>query len=74
MTGHRDKELDSLRGKRVKIWFKDGDILIGKLCFMEQYNERYALENAFDHKRGFLRDAKNIQFRKSHIKRVEVFR
>ena len=67
---HRDTYLDMFLEKRVKVWFKDGDILIGQLCFMENFNERYALKNVIDHRKGILRPC--MMFRKSHVRKLEV--
>ena len=69
MNTHRDKYLDTLEGKRVKIWYKDGDILTGNLTYIEA-DGCYALKNCMDFKRGFIRPF--MEFRKSHIKRLEV--
>ena len=71
MNAHRDKYLDTLEGKRVKVWFKDGDILTGNLIYVEA-DKRYALKNCMDFKRGIIRHCSQLEFRKSHIKRVEV--
>lgn len=70
MVNHRDSYLDSNVGKRVKVWFKDGDVLIGQLCFMENHNERYALKNVIDHRNGRIRPL--LMFRKSHVRKMEI--
>ena len=69
MNTHRDKYLDTLEGKRVKVWFKDGDLITGNLTFNEGMG-KYRLKNCFDNRKGFVRS--DVVFRKSHIKRLEV--
>ena len=69
MNSHRDNFLDSLEGKRVKIWFKDGDILTGNLMFDADFG-KYRLKNTYNIKKGFMQH--DIVFRKTHIKKLEV--
>lgn len=69
MNSHRDKFLDSLEGKRVKVWFKDGEILTGTLIYID-VDGCYALKNCMDTKRGFV--TSSIEFRKTYIKKLEV--
>jgi len=64
---HRDEKLDSLTGKRVKIIFKDGDILVGKLVY-DSVGGLYGLQNCVDERRGFARC--DTYFRKSHIQKT----
>ncbi len=69
MNSHRDRYLDLFIGKRVKMWFKDGDILKGTLVYVEM-DGRYALKNCMDSKKGIIRPF--TEFRKSHVKKLEV--
>lgn len=69
MNIHRDSYYDLFIGKRVKVWFIDGDIIKGKFAFNEN-TERYALTSCINHKKGMMWH--DIEFRKSHIKKIEV--
>ena len=69
MNSHRDKYFDLFIGKRVKIWFTDGDIIKGKFAFNEN-TERYALTSCINYKKGMM--WQDFEFRKSHIKKIEV--
>ena len=69
MYKHRDDYYDLFIGKRVKVWFKDGEILKGNLVYVES-DGCYALKNCMDAKRGFIRPF--MEFRKSHIGKMEV--
>ena len=71
MNSHRDSYYDLFIGKRVKIWFKDGDILKGNLTYVES-DGCYALKNCMDSKRGIIRPF--TEFRKTHIRKMEVIK
>ena len=69
MNSHRDAYYDLFIGKRVKIWFKDGDIIKGKFAFNENTG-KYALTSCINFKKGMMWH--DLVFRKSHIKKMEV--
>lgn len=69
MYSHRDGYYDLFIGKRVKIWFTDGDIIKGKFEFNEN-TEKYALTSCINYKKGMMWH--NLEFRKSHIRKIEV--
>ena len=69
MNSHRDSYYDLFIGKRVKVWFTDGDILTGKLVFHEN-TDRYALTSCMNFKKGMIWH--DVEFRKSHIRKIEV--
>lgn len=68
---HRSDKLDSLLGKRVRITFYDSTIATGYLLFNKICTEPLYL------KRGcyyvLQRNGVYLGFRKSHIKRVELW-
>ena len=67
----RDGKLDILLGKRVKIFFKDGDLYTGKLTW-DSNMQSYMLNNCVNEKKGFM--VGDVYFKKSHIKKMEVLR
>ena len=66
---HRDKKLDSYIGKRVKVIFQNGTTYKGLVGFNDE-SGKYVLKNCADLKNGFPHN--DIEFRKSHIYRIEV--
>ena len=71
MSSHRDAYFDLFIGKRVKIWFSDGNIIKGKFAFNEN-TEKYVLTSCINFKKGIMWH--DLEFRKSHIKKIEVIK
>ena len=63
---HRSEKLDKHIGKRVRIWFKDNDILVGKLVY-DSVGGLYELQNCTDD-HGCRCDT---YFRKSHVSKIK---
>lgn len=65
---HRSNKLDEYIGKRVKVVFTDGDIIVGILGY-DKKSDQYALKNCIDIRKGWVRN--DVMFRKSHIKSLK---
>lgn len=65
---HRCGRLDMLLGKRLKIYFTDGDVCSGQLVWDDD-DQTYKLKNCMDNKKGFM--VKDRAFRKSHAMMIE---
>ena len=60
----RDKKLDAMLNRKVKITFRDGEITRGILTYMDDYKDKKG-----EFKPGYYAVG-NLMFRKSHVKNV----
>ena len=67
---HNSPKIDRFIGKRVTVEFTDGTVYIGLLKGFNEKIDRYVLVNVLNDKTGF--PTTNTEFRKSHVKRIEV--
>lgn len=65
-------ELMNLVGKRVKVVFKDGDVIEGRLAFDDEFSPKHDYHTPGYFYLKEIQNRNNIGFRVSIVKRVEV--